>query len=333
MQPSELLTDRAIHCASELLDAEAESLVIRPVRGGFSYNRRAIVLSDARQLFVKEVDIDLLPDDGQLSIAWLRKEYEMVKVIQRLKPELVAEWIWLSDDEQVLVMSSYPEEEGWIWKPPIGPEVVDYINSVLYITRDIEGMRFDEVEVRQLRLEPHLQLKLSRDDYLRRVVYDPELRRRLRDNYQSLLGGGTGWARGRYEKMIELLGSVSRLRAFLERVEGLPVQSEECFNHCDLRSDNLAFNVRTGVIKLMDWNWASYAPRGYGATEFLLDIARHGHDICPWHDLLNVNMLAFFVGLYAGKSMERTLSQGSSLRQMQALSAATAYDILGHSSL
>ena len=95
-----------------------------------------------------------------------------------------------------------------------------------------------------------------------------------------------------------------------------------------MRSDNLAFHPQTGELKLVDWNWASYAPRGSGATEFLIDMARHGQDVTPWLDELNAEMLAAFVGFYLIRSLKPPLQPGDNLRQMQALSAATAYDLL-----
>ena len=112
------------------------------------------------------------------------------------------------------------------------------------------------------------------------------------------------------------------------RAKEFAKQTEDCFNHSDVRSDNLAFNPQTGELKLVDWNWASYAPQGSGATEFLVDMARHGHDVTPWLGELNVEMLASFVGFFLTRSLKSPLKPGDNLRQMQALSAAVAYDLL-----
>ena len=112
------------------------------------------------------------------------------------------------------------------------------------------------------------------------------------------------------------------------RAKEFAKQTEDCFNHSDVRSDNLAFNPQTGELKLVDWNWASYAPQGSGATEFLVDMARHGHDVTPWLGELNAEMLASFVGFFLTRSLKPPLKPGDNLRQMQALSAAAAYDLL-----
>lgn len=128
--------------------------------------------------------------------------------------------------------------------------------------------------------------------------------------------------------MMELLGRSDELADISVRAKQFAKQPENCFNHSDVRSDNLAFQPQTGDLKLVDCNWASYAPRGSGATEFLIDMARHGQDVTPWLDELNAEMLAAFVGFYLIRSLKLPLQPGDSLRQMRALSAATAYDLL-----
>ena len=128
--------------------------------------------------------------------------------------------------------------------------------------------------------------------------------------------------------MIDLLGESDKLVDISVRAKRFAKQPEGCFDHSDVRSDNLAFHPQTGELKLVDWNWASYAPRGSGATEFLIDMARHGQDVTPWLDELNTEMLAAFVGFYLIRSLKPPLKPGDNLRQMQALSAAAAYDLL-----
>ena len=128
--------------------------------------------------------------------------------------------------------------------------------------------------------------------------------------------------------MMELVSRSDELADISVRAKQFAKEPEDCFNHCDVRSDNLAFHPQTGELKLVDWNWASYAPQGSGATEFLVDMARHGHDVTLWLDELNTEMLAAFIGFYLIRSLKPPLQPGDTLRQMQALSAATAYDLL-----
>ena len=79
-----LLTNAALQSAAEQLDAPVDQLTVRPVSGGFSRNRRAVVSAAGQSLFVKEVDIELLPDDGLTELGWLKKDYEVVRTVQQM---------------------------------------------------------------------------------------------------------------------------------------------------------------------------------------------------------------------------------------------------------
>ena len=127
--------------------------------------------------------------------------------------------------------------------------------------------------------------------------------------------------------MMELLNRSDELADISVRAKQFAKQPADCFNHSDVRSDNLAFHPQTGQLKLVDWNWTSYAPRGSGTTEFLINMARHGQDVAPWLGELNTAMLAAFVGFYLIRSLKPPLKPGDNLRQMQALAGAAAYDL------
>ena len=166
------------------------------------------------------------------------------------------------------------------------------------------------------------------DDGIDRIIAEADIRRQLIDNYQKVLPEQSEVNQRRCQKMIDLLGESDKLVDISIHAKQFAKQPEDCFDHSDVRSDNLAFHPQTGELKLVDWNWASYAPRGSGATEFLIDMARHGQDVTPWLDELNAEMLAAFVGFYLIRSLKPPLKPGDNLRQMQALSAAVAYDLL-----
>ena len=70
---NKLLTDRALQCAAAELGTDPSDLQITSVSGGFSRNRRALVSAGDRTIFVKEVDVDVLPNDGEIELAWLKK--------------------------------------------------------------------------------------------------------------------------------------------------------------------------------------------------------------------------------------------------------------------
>ncbi len=326
---NKLLTDRALQCAAAELGVDYSDLRVTPVSGGFSRNRRALVSAGDRTIFVKEVDVDLLPDDGERELAWLKKDYEVTRLLQKIHPQYVADWTTLAGDGYVLMTTSYASADGWLWRPPAEKSVAKrYISAVVAATRELEKTELPHKVIEELQLQPFTTAELGLDDGIDRVIAEADIRRQLIDNYRILLPEQLEVNQRRCQKMIDLLGESDKLVDISVRAKRFAKQPEDCFDHSDVRSDNLAFHPQTGELKLVDWNWASYAPRGSGATEFLVDMARHGQDVTLWLDELNAEMLAAFVGFYLIRSLKPPLQPGDTLRQMQALTAATAYDLL-----
>ena len=324
-----LLTDRALQCAAMELNVDSSELRITPVSGGFSLNRRALVSSGDRTIFVKEVDANLLSDEGERELGWLKKDYAVTRLLQKTYPQYVADWTELADDGHVLMTSSYASSDGWLWQPPTDNSVAErYISTVITAVRELEKIKLPQELIEELQLQPFAARELGLDDGIDQIIADADIRRRLIDNYQKLLPNQLEINQRRCQAIIELLEKRDELIDISVRAKEFAKQTEDCFNHSDVRSDNLAFNPQTGELKLVDWNWASYAPQGSGATEFLVDMARHGHDVTPWLGELNVKMLASFVGFFLIRSLKPPLKPGDNLRQMQALSAAVAYDLL-----
>lgn len=326
---NKLLTDRALQCAAAELGADLSDLQVTPVSGGFSRNRRALVSAGDKIIFVKEVDVDLLPDDGERELAWLKKDYEVMRLLQKIHPQYVADWIKLDGDGHVLMTTSYTSADGWLWRPPAEKSVAErYISAVVAAVRELEKTDLPHEVIEGLQLQPFAATKLGLDDGIDQVIAEADIRRQLIDNYRTLLPEQSEVNQRHCQKMMELLSSSDELADISVRAKQFAKQPEDCFNHCDVRSDNLTFHPQTGDLKLVDWNWASYAPRGSGATEFLVDMARHGQDVTPCLEELNAEMLAAFVGFYLIRSIKPPLQPGDNLRQMRALSAATAYDLL-----
>ena len=324
-----LLTDRALQRAATELNVDLSELRITPVSGGFSLNRRALVSSGDRTIFVKEVDANLLSDKGERELGWLKKDYAVTRLLQKTYPQYVDDWTELADDGYVLMTSSYASSDGWLWQPPTDNSVAErYISTAITAVRELEKIKLPQELIEELQLQPFVARELGLDDGIDQIIADADIRRRLIDNYQKLLPSQLEINQRRCQAIIELLEKRDELIDISVRAKEFAKQTEDCFNHSDVRSDNLAFNPQTGELKLVDWNWASYTPQGSGATEFLVDMARHGHDVTPWLGELNVEMLASFVGFFLIRSLKPPLKPGDNLRQMQALSAAVTYDLL-----
>ena len=326
---NKLLTDRALQCAAAELDVDPSDLRVTPVSGGFSRNRRALVSAGDKTIFVKEVDVDLLPDDGEAELAWLKKDYEVMRMLQKVHPKFVANWTKLNGDGHVLMTTSYTSADGWLWRPPTEKSVAKrYISAVVKATRELGKTELPHEMTEELQLQPFATAALGLDDGIDRIIADANIRRQLIDNYRTLLPEQSDVNQQRCQKIIRLLSERDELADISAHAKQFAKQPENCFDHSDVRSDNLAFQPQTGQLKLVDWNWASYVPRGSGATEFLIDMARHDHDVTSWLSEVNAEMLAAFVGFYLVRSLKPPLKPGDNLRQMQALSAATAYDLL-----
>jgi len=301
-----LLTNRALQCAAAELNVDSSELRITPVSGGFSLNRRALVSSGDRTIFVKEVDANLLSDEGERELGWLKKDYAVTRLLQKTYPQYVADWTELADDGHVLMTSSYASSDGWLWQPPTDNSVAErYISTVITAVRELEKIKLPQKLIEELQLQPFVARELGLDDGIDQIIADADIRRRLINNYQKLLPNQLEINKRRCQAIIELLEKRDEL--------------------IDI---SVHANPQTGELKLVDWNWASYAPQGSGATEFLVDMARHGHDVTSWLGELNAEMLASFVGFFLIRSLKPPLKPGDNLRQMQALSAAVAYDLL-----
>lgn len=305
---NKLLTDRALQCAAAELGADLSELRVTSVSGGFSRNRRALVSAGDRTIFVKEVDVDVLPDDGETELAWLKKDYEVMRLLQKLHPQYVIDWAKLAGDGYVLMTGSYASSDGWLWRPPAEKSVAkQYISAVVAATRELEKTELPHKVIEELQLQPFTTTELGLDDGIDRIIADADIRRQLIDNYRILLPNQSEVNQRPCQKMMELLSRSDELAYISVRAKQFAKQSEDCFNHSDVRSDNLAFHPQTGELKLVDWNWASYVPQGSGATEFLIDMARHGQDAAPWADELNREMLASFIGFYLIRSLKPPL--------------------------
>lgn len=173
---NQVISQEALDCVVASFHLNKSSIAIKGVEGGYSRNRRSIVGDGDRWVFVKEVDLQLLPDNGETELQWLSKDFSCIKLL--------------------------------------GDKGVDIAPETL--------------------------------------------------------------------------------------------------------------NLVSGKIKFVDWNWSSYIPKGFGATEFLVDLSRRGLDVTPWLSYLNKELLAAMVCFYAKRCLLEDLAPGNSLRIMQAQSAAAA---------
>jgi hypothetical protein len=311
------------------LGCTSADLAVVDVDGGYSRNRRSLVGYNDKWIFAKEVDHDLLPGDGAEELGWLRKDYECTKILRQIVPDIVPEWENLTANGHILLMPSYRVEDGWQWSlPSDADEQQKYIQAIVDATKKLEAVEFNQDAMDSLNLHPYFRDKLALDDGLELIIQNDEIRNQLEDKYIAM---------AQDESLIKLHPAIHNMQMLLQderalrdlstRAALLIEQPNNCFGHCDVRSDNIAYNSLTNQVRFVDWNWASLVTAGFGATEFLIDMSRRGVDITPWLDELNIEMLAAIVGFYAKRCLDDPLAPGNTLRDTQAQSAAVAFNL------
>ncbi len=323
------ITIKGREASADELGCNVSDIQLVNVDGGYSRNRRSLVGYAGRWIFAKEVDLDLLPSEGIEELRWIHKDFACVNTLISTVPELVPEWEKLVADGHVLLMPSYRAENGWSWSlPETESEQRRYVQAVVDATKKLETVEFSKDAVDELNLHPYFRDKLALDDGLALIIQNEETRSQLEDKYEAI---------SQDESLIRLHPAIHRMQVILRderalrdlsvKATSLIKQPNDCFGHCDVRSDNIAYNSSTGQVKFVDWNWASFATAGFGATEFLIDMSRRGVDVTPWLDYLNIEMLAAVVGFYAKRCLEDPLAPGNILRDVQAQSAAVTLDL------
>lgn len=324
------ISRRAILFAANQLGVDASALTVEPVSGGFSLNQRALVRHGSKSLFVKEVEDSLLQGDGRQERSWLAKDHGVMELLRSQDINVVPEWSALSDDSAILSMTAYSAAEGWHWSLPDDSSIQhSYINAVIAAVNRLEEVPVSSDEVQRLGLQPYFREIIGNVSLFSSFVSERDNLNRLTQKYQLLAQASEMKPnRSKLQRVLDVIHNPVALTKIRHGIEELLGQPDEVFGHCDVRSDNLAYDPAQDKLVLVDWNWASQTPKNFGSTEFLISVAGQGADVTAWHDELNRGLLAGLVGLWWQSSLGPEIREGSGLRDHQAVSAAIAYDLL-----
>lgn len=310
-----------------LTEKYGHDAIVHEVGGGYSRNRRAIIEVGDTFLFAKEVDVSLLPDDGEKELAWLKKDYDLTQALKDAGITVVPEWAELHMDGHLLLLPSYRKEDGWRWSLPEDvSKQVAYVQAIVDAVTQLESAQLPRELTESLSLQPFFRDEIAQYDGIDPILNDDALRQQLIQRFTAL-SAQKEHLQPAFAELVAALNDDDQLHELKRVTQSLAEQSNDHFGHCDVRSDNIAYNEHTGDVKFVDWNWASYTPAKFGATEFLIDMMRHGVDVTPWHDDMNPEFLAGIVGYMMIRSLKEPLTPGSKLRDMQAESAAIAYHL------
>ncbi|MDO4684284.1 MAG: hypothetical protein Q4B06_01085 [Candidatus Saccharibacteria bacterium] len=323
---NQVISQEALDCVVASFHLNKSSVAIKGVEGGYSRNRRSIVGDGDRWVFVKEVDLQLLPDNGETELQWLSKDFSCIKLLRDKNIDIAPENPRLLNDGKILCIKAYCKEEGWLWGAPQDTGLLDtYVQVVLDNIMLLEKLEISDRKRRELKLSPFLRDKLGNDSGIDLLRSNHTHKKTILDKYNQLIDNERNkFMASAYCDMLKLLRHDRSIQSITDSAEALLSQPNSSFGHGDVRSDNITFNLVSGKIKFVDWNWSSYVPKGFGATEFLVDLSRRGLDVTPWLSYLNKELLAAMVCFYAKRCLLEDLAPGNSLRIMQAQSAAVA---------
>lgn len=320
-------TDKTITPRARAFLAErysCDNIYVMPVEGGYSRNRRAIIGIDNFSVFAKEVDISLLPDNGEVELSWLKKDHDIINELVHLGVRIAPEWAELHLDGHLMLIPSYKKEDGWLWSAPNDTTIgLKYVQAVIDATKELEEIRLLDSPIGRLKLKPFFRDEIAKYNGILPILEDRDLRTQLIDRYSKLQQKGDHLEPA-FIQMLETLNNDDSLRDLAGRTNSLAQLPNDKLSHCDVRSDNIAYNTATDEVKFVDWNWASYTPAKFGSTEFLIDMARLGKDVSSWYNDMSIELVAGTVGYYMTRSLREPLAPGSTLREMQAETAAVA---------
>lgn len=323
---NQVISQEALDCVVASFHLDKSSVVIKDVEGGYSRNRRSIVGDGDRWVFVKEVDLQLLPDNGETELQWLMKDFSCIKLLGDKGVDIAPEDPQLLNNGKILCIKAYRKEEGWSWDVPKDAGLLDvYIQGVLDNIMMLEKLKMDDRKRKDLKMSPFLRDKLGNDSGIDLLRSNHIHKKAILDKYSQLIDNERNkFMASAYCDMLKLLRHDRSIQLVADSAEALLSQPNSSFGHGDVRSDNITFNLVSGKMKFVDWNWSSCMPRGFGATEFLVDLSRRGLDVTPWLSYLNKELLAAMVCFYTKHCLLEDLAPGNSLRIMQAQSAAVA---------
>ena len=161
-------------------------VVIHSVEGGYSRNRRAIIDINGESVFAKEVDTEVLPDEGTVELGWLKKDYEIVNEFAKHGITIVPEWAELHLNGRLLLLPSYKKEDGWEWTLPDDKAVgANYIQAVVDATKQLEITKLPEELTEKLYLQPFFRDEIAKYQGIAPLFVNPELRAQLVDRYTN----------------------------------------------------------------------------------------------------------------------------------------------------
>lgn len=274
--------------------------------GHMGYDRVVATLSTGERVFIKRHNPAHFTDPkrDEHSRSYLRKEHHVYQTLNGQTPYIPRN-VELRGDH-TLLLEAYDPRDGWVWRAPANPEARSwYIESVLQAINELENI-------------PYKSFDAVNPSY-------PSIEHEGWVSYPKFRGEVIAKLRKSRHKDSDSLADV--LDDLYRQAQETPTPELTHFAHFDMRQSNLAWHPEHGV-RIVDWSWADYAPRGFDKTSFLIDIFKSGYDVTEYMDHFNKTHALTLIGFWLGHSTWPTPTPDQTIREHQLASALAAYKLI-----
>ena len=303
----------------EILSIPAEDREIQIIDAGHMAYDHFFTRHQNDHLFVKAHDSSRFSDAFREahSRAYLQKEYTLFHHLQQQQFSYIPDRVALIEDT-VLAMDALHPDDGWQWRAPKQPEVLDQ-----YIFDAIEA--FDHLQ--QITPPAHPEYHTAINDTYSTIweegwdSIDDESLQKIVVKIRSF---SDNWNPQQVELSESLIASLPEIRQQTSH----QTRDEELFMaHNDARQSNIAWHPDYGT-RLVDWSWGDTGPKNADVTMFLIDLVKSGKDVTPHLPVINRDYAQVLIGFWLAHSLWETRDGSQTVREHQVASAIAAYKVL-----
>ncbi len=279
-----------------------------PVDGGHMNYTKTIAAGKDRSAFVKSYES---PDDADLHVAALEKEAAIMAHLRVAGYSHLPIFSHITDRD--LFMEALPPDNGWLWRAP--DDAIDsYVADCLEAFATLEQLPIpSDTTAIPSALGVYYEQGWQALDHNQQVLlatFTDHTMPHLRPDSQKTAG-----------RLSENLGNLR------EHALAHSLPDSYVFCHHDARQANIAWHPEHGA-RMVDWSWADVGRPGSDATMLLIDLHKHGHDITPYHEVINTDHCIALIGFWLNHALLPVGKRDPSIRLQQYVSALAAYEVL-----
>lgn len=271
---------------------------ITNVTGGFSPAKRGLVhLPSGGVVFIK---IGVNDSTKQ----WAKKEVAVYRFLEKHSFPYIPKLLATNSDETAFALEALTED--WDWTDTWTNERLNKTFESMDVLASIKPKAAEEALFKQKTIS-------EKDDGWGPLATSAKLQAALKSKLQSV----------GLQDLAELLD----FSAMANRSAHFTFRSDVLV-HNDVRSDNCAWNAKTGEVKLVDWNWTQIADLRIDTAALLVHAKKAGLDIAEYEDRLDSDALHWIAGFWFRSAATPIWPNGpDNLRDFQLRSGITALSL------